>query len=213
MAKESCAALQLALAALVVAALLVSGVAPYDRGTWVLETAPVFIAFGVLAATRRRFPLTALLYGLITLHALVLIYGGAYTYARVPLGDWLQGSFGLLRNPYDRIGHFMQGFVPAMVAREILLRRAVVNGAAWRNFLIVCVCLAVSAVYEFLEWWAALAFGEGAEAFLGTQGDPWDTQWDMFMAMVGAMTALAVLGKLHDRALALSGPENGRRLP
>lgn len=193
--------LPVALAALVVVALLISGVAPYDRGTWVLETAPVFIALAVLTVTRQRFPLTPLLYVLIAAHALVLIYGGAYTYARVPLGDWLQSVFGLMRNPYDRIGHFMQGFVPAMVAREILIRRAVVNGVAWRNFLIVCICLAISANYEFLEWWAALALGQGADAFLGTQGDSWDTQWDMFMAMAGAITALLLLGKVHDQAL------------
>jgi putative membrane protein len=193
--------LPVALAALVVAALLISGAAPYDRGTWVLETAPVFIALAVLTATRQRFPLTPLLYILIAAHALVLIYGGAYTYARVPLGDWLQSAFGMMRNPYDRIGHFMQGFVPAMVAREVLIRREVVNGAAWRNFLIVCICLAISVNYEFLEWWAALALGQGADAFLGTQGDPWDTQWDMFMAMVGAITALLLLGKAHDQAL------------
>lgn len=190
-----------ALAALLIVALLLSGVAPFDRGTWVLETAPVFVALAVLAATRRRFSLTPMLYVLIAAHALVLIYGGAYTYARVPLGDWLQSVFGLLRNPYDRVGHFMQGFVPAMVAREILLRRSIINGAAWRNFLIVCVCLAISATYEFLEWWAALAFGQGAEAFLGTQGDPWDTQWDMFMALIGAISALALLGRMHDRAV------------
>lgn len=202
--------LPVVLAALLIVALLVSGVAPFDRGTWVLETAPVFVALAVLAATHRRFPLTPMLYVLVAAHALVLIYGGAYTYARVPLGDWLQSVFGLLRNPYDRIGHFMQGFVPAMVAREILLRRAVVNGAGWRNFLIVCVCLAISATYEFLEWWAALAFGQGAEAFLGTQGDPWDTQWDMFMALIGATSALALLGRMHDRAV-LRLPSGPRR--
>lgn len=202
--------LPVVLAALLIVALLASGVAPFDRGTWVLETAPVFVALAVLAATHRRFPLTPMLYVLVAAHALVLIYGGAYTYARVPLGDWLQSVFGLLRNPYDRIGHFMQGFVPAMVAREILLRRAVVNGAGWRNFLIVCVCLAISATYEFLEWWAALAFGQGAEAFLGTQGDPWDTQWDMFMALIGATSALALLGRMHDRAV-LRLPSGPRR--
>lgn len=197
--------LPLALAALVVAALALSGVAPYERGTWVLETAPVFIALAVLVATRARFPLTPLLYLLIAAHALVLIYGGAHTYARVPLGDWLQQSLDLARNPYDRIGHFMQGFVPAMVAREIMIRRAVVNGAAWRNFLIVCVCLAISACYEFIEWWVALALGQGADAFLGTQGDVWDTQWDMLMATVGAATALALCGRRHDRQLAALG--------
>lgn len=194
-----------ALAAAVVAALAVSWCFAFERGTWVLETAPVFIALALLAATRARFPLTPLLYWLIAAHALVLIYGGTYTYALTPFGDWLEQTLGLSRNPYDRIGHFMQGFVPAMVAREILIRRAVVNGAGWRNFLIVCVCLAISATYEFIEWWAALALGQGADAFLGTQGDVWDTQWDMLMATVGAASALVLLGRRHDRQLAALG--------
>ena len=198
---QACARLPLWLVAIVAAALLVSGWAPYDRGTWVLETAPVFIALALLIATYRRFPLTPLLYLLIAAHALVLIYGGAYTYARVPICDWLQETLGLLRNPYDRIGHFMQGAVPALVAREILMRREVINGVAWRNFLIVCVCLAISASYELVEWWAALALGQGAEAFLGTQGDLWDTQWDMLMATIGAVLALCLLGNTHNRQL------------
>lgn len=198
---DASARLPVMLAALVCTVLLLSGLSPYDRGTWVLETAPVFIAIAILVATRERFPLTSLLYVLIALHALVLIYGAVYTYARVPLGYLLEYLFGLSRNPYDRIGHFMQGFVPAMVAREILIRSRVINGVAWRNFLIVCVCLAISATYEFVEWWAALALGQGAEAFLGTQGDPWDTQWDMFMATVGAMSALLLLSRAHDRQL------------
>lgn len=190
---------------IVSAALVISGIAPYDRATWWMEVAPVLIALPILVATRRRFPLTDLLAVLIALHALVLILGGAYTYARVPLGFWLQDMLGASRNPYDKIGHFMQGFVPAMVAREILIRRAVVNGAGWRNFLIVCVCLAISATYEFIEWWAALALGQGADAFLGTQGDVWDTQWDMLMATVGAASALVLLGRRHDRQLAALG--------
>jgi putative membrane protein len=198
---EVSARLPALLAAMVITVLLLSGWAPYDRGTWVLETAPVFIALAVLFITRERFPLTPLLYALIAAHAFVLIYGGTHTYARVPLGYWLQDAFDLMRNPYDRIGHFMQGFVPAIVAREILIRRAVVSGATWRSFLIVCICLAISASYEFLEWWAALALGQGADAFLGTQGDPWDTQWDMFMATLGAISALVALGTLHDRQL------------
>lgn len=194
-----------ALAAVVVGALAVSWCFAFERGTWVLETAPVFIALALLVATRGRFPLTPLLYWLIAAHALVLIYGGTYTYALTPFGDWLEQALGLSRNPYDRIGHFMQGFVPAMVAREILIRRAVVNGAGWRNFLIVCICLAISATYEFIEWWAALALGQSADAFLGTQGDVWDTQWDMLMATVGAASALVLLGCRHDRQLAALG--------
>lgn len=190
------------LGAVVVAALIVSGIHPHDRPTWLLETLPAMIALAVLAATCRRFPLTPLLYILVALHALVLIYGGAYTYALTPLGDWLRETFALTRNPYDRIGHLMQGFVPAMVAREILVRRRVVNGPRWRAFLIVCICLAISACYEFLEWWTALAIGADADAFLATQGDPWDTQWDMAMAGVGACAALILLGRMHDRQLA-----------
>ncbi|MDK9724849.1 MAG: DUF2238 domain-containing protein [Sterolibacteriaceae bacterium MAG5] len=190
------------LGAVVAAALVVSGLHPHDRPTWLLETLPAMIVLAVLAATFRRFPLTPLLYVLIALHALVLIYGGAYTYALTPFGDWLRETFALTRNPYDRLGHFMQGFVPAMAAREILLRHRVVNGPRWRAFLIVCVCLAISACYEFLEWWTALAIGADADAFLATQGDPWDTQWDMALAGVGACGALILLGRMHDRQLA-----------
>jgi putative membrane protein len=182
--------MKLAALAIVLAALLVSGIHPYDRATWWLEVMPVLIALPILIATYRRFPLTALLYALIGLHALVLILGGAYTYARVPLGFWLQDWFGFERNPYDRIGHFMQGFVPALVAREILLRGGYVVGRRMAAFLSVCVALAVSASYELIEWWTALAFGHGAQDFLGTQGDPWDTQADMFCALVGAVVAM-----------------------
>ena len=182
--------------------LIISGVKPYDRPTWWLEVAPVLIAIPILVATYRRFPLTSLLYGLICLHALVLIYGGSYTYARVPLGFWLQDLLSLERNPYDRIGHFMQGFVPAMVAREILIRNKYVNGTSMAAFLSLCVALSVSAFYELIEWWAALALGQGAEEFLGTQGDPWDTQADMFLALIGAAAALAALSRLHDRQIA-----------
>ncbi|HWM43014.1 MAG TPA: DUF2238 domain-containing protein [Burkholderiales bacterium] len=187
--------------AAVLAALVVSGIKPYDWPTWWLEVAPVLIAAPLLAATYRRFPLTTLLYFLISLHALVLIYGGAYTYARVPLGFWLQDLFAFERNPYDRIGHFMQGFVPAMIAREVLVRNRFVNGNRMLAFLSLCVALAVSAFYELIEWWAALAFGQGAHEFLGTQGDPWDTQADMFLAMVGAAIALATLSRLQDRQI------------
>ena len=184
------------------AALVVSGVKPYDRATWWLEVAPVLIALPILVATHQRYPLTGLLYFLIAVHALVLIYGGAYTYARVPLGFWLQDVLGFERNPYDRIGHFMQGFVPAMIAREILVRGGFVNGRRMLAFVCVCIALAVSAFYELIEWWAALAFGQGAHEFLGTQGDPWDTQADMFLALIGAATALIVLSGIHDRQIA-----------
>ena len=185
----------------VLAALIVSGIQPYDRATWWMEVAPVLIAAPLLVITHRRYPLTPLLYALIFVHALVLILGGTHTYARVPLGFWLQDLLALERNPYDRIGHFMQGFVPAMVAREILLRGRFVAGARMVGFLSVCVALAVSAIYELIEWGAALALGQGAEEFLGTQGDAWDTQADMFMALVGAVSALLLLSRLHDRQL------------
>jgi putative membrane protein len=182
-------------AGVVALALVASGIAPYDRGTWLLEVAPVLIVAPILYLTYRRFPLTPLLYTLIALHCLVLILGGTYTYARVPLGSWLQDLFALGRNPYDKIGHFMQGFVPAMAAREILLRGRFVQGRRMAAF-------AVSAVYELLEWWAALALGQGADEFLGTQGDPWDTQSDMFMALIGACAAMLLLSRWHDRQIA-----------
>jgi putative membrane protein len=184
------------------AALVVSGIRPFDRLTWFMEVAPVLIAVPILIATHRRFPLTPLLYTLIFVHALVLILGGAYSYARVPLGFWLQDLLALERNPYDRIGHFMQGFVPAILAREILLRTGSVRTKGMAAFLSACVALAFSAFYELIEWWAALALGQGAEEFLGTQGDPWDTQADMFLALLGAVTALAALSKFHDRQIA-----------
>jgi putative membrane protein len=183
-------------------ALTVSGLQPYDRVTWAMEVAPVIIALPILFATRRNFPLTTLLYVLIFIHALVLILGGAYTYARVPAGGWLQHAFDLARNPYDKLGHFMQGFVPAVVAREILIRGKYAQGSRMVAFLCVCIALAISALYELLEWWAALALGQGAEEFLGTQGDPWDTQSDMFCAGLGAVFALFTLSAVHDRQLA-----------
>jgi putative membrane protein len=195
-------------AAGVLAALLWSGVAPYDRGTWLLEVAPVLVAAPVLLATWRRYPLSTLLYGLIALHALVLILGGAYTYARVPSGFWLQDVLQLGRNPYDKIGHFMQGLVPAMAAREVLLQRGYLASRRMASFLSVCVAMAVSAVYELVEWAAALALGQGADEFLGTQGDPWDTQSDMLWALIGATVAVTLLLRWHDRqlrALHLSG--------
>ena len=190
---------------LVGVALVASGVAPFDRATWWMEVAPVIILAPLLVASHRRFPLTRLLQVLIAAHALVLIVGGAWTYARVPFGFWLQDVMGFERNPYDRIGHFMQGFVPALAAREILLRRAVVRGRGWLFFIVSCICLAISAVYELVEWGAAVALGQGAEAFLGTQGDPWDTQSDMAMALVGAVCAQLALGRWHDRQLARIG--------
>ncbi len=183
-------------------AMAVSGLRPYDRATWAMEVAPVIIALPILFATRRSFPLTTLLYVLIFMHAMVLILGGTYTYARVPLGGWIQQAFDLSRNPYDKLGHFMQGFVPAMVAREILIRGAYARGRRMIAFLCICIALAISALYELVEWWAALALGQGAEEFLGTQGDPWDTQSDMFCAGLGAGFALLGLSAVHDRQLA-----------
>jgi putative membrane protein len=193
--------LLLALLAATIIALTVSGWQPYDRLTWLMEVAPVLIAVPLLIATRERYPLTTLLYVLIFAHGLVLIGGGAYTYARVPAGFWVQEWLGLARNPYDKLGHFMQGFVPALVAREILLRGGFVRGLRMTAFLCVCVAMAISAVYELIEWWAALALGQGADEFLGTQGDQWDTQSDMFLALIGSTVAIATLSRLHDRQL------------
>jgi len=185
------------------AALLVwSGVAPTDRTTWVLEVFPIFIAVPLLAATAQRFPLTPLAYRLIFVHALILMLGGHYTYAQVPLGFWMQRAFGFSRNHYDRIGHLAQGFVPAIIAREILIRRSPLKSGTWLFFIVLCVCLAISACYEFIEWWSALIGGSAAEAFLGTQGDPFDTQADMFMALIGACLAQVLLGRVHDRQIA-----------
>ena len=197
--------LQASLLVIVAIALVASGIAPTDRPTWLMEVAPVLIALPILIATRQRFPLTDLLAVLIALHALVLILGGAYTYAHVPLGFWLQDMLGTARNPYDKIGHFMQGFVPALVAREILLRGAYVRGKRMAAFLCVCVAMAISACYELIEWAAAVAMGQGADEFLGTQGDVWDTQSDMFMALIGSTTAMALLARWHDRQLAALG--------
>jgi putative membrane protein len=189
------------LALLVFAGLLVSCIVARDRATWLMEVAPIGIAAPMLFATYRRFPLTYLLYGLIAAHALVLMIGGTYTYARVPLGFWLQDAFALGRNPYDKIGHFMQGFVPALVAREILLRGGYLSSRRMAGFLCVCVALAISAFYELIEWWVALALGQGADDFLGTQGDVWDTQSDMAFALIGAIAALILLSRLHDRQM------------
>lgn len=179
--------------------LVLSGIGPRDQVTWLLEVAPVLIAGPLLVATARGFPLTPLAYRLIFVHALILMLGGHYTYAEVPLGFWLQSALGLARNPYDRIGHFAQGFVPAIVVREVLIRRSPLVPGKWLTFLVLSVCLAISAAYELAEWWAARLGGQAAEAFLGTQGDQWDTQWDMFTALVGAATALLLLSRVHDR--------------
>jgi len=192
----------LVVASIVLVVLLaLSGAQPYDRPTWALEVFPVVVALPVLWATYRRFPLTTLLYGCIFLHALVLMLGAMYTYARVPLGFDLAELLGLTRNPYDKIGHFFQGFVPALVAREILLRGHFVRGKKMLAFVVVCVVLAISATYEFIEWGVALALGQGADEFLGTQGDPWDTQSDMFFALMGAVTALLLLSRVQDRQI------------
>jgi putative membrane protein len=178
-----------------------SGINPKDYLTWALEVAPAVIGFAVLALTRHSFPLTPLLYALILVHCVALMVGGHYTYAEVPLFDTIKPWFGFERNNYDKVGHFLQGFVPALIAREILVRKAVMTSIYWRNFFIVCFCLAFSAFYELIEWWVAVISGEGAEAFLGTQGYVWDTQSDMAWALSGAILALATLGRLHDRQL------------
>lgn len=182
--------------------LVLSGIEPHDRLTWFLEVAPIGIGVPLLAATRRSFPLTPLTYRFLFVHALILMLGGHYTYAEVPVGDWVKEFFGLARNHYDRVGHFAQGFVPALVAREVLLRKTPLRAGGWLFFLVSSVCLAVSACYEFLEWFSALLLEQDATAFLGTQGDPWDTQWDMFLALLGALSAQSLLARTQDRMLA-----------
>ena len=185
----------------VAAALVISRIGPFDPLTWFLEIVPILIIAPVLVLTYRTFPLTPLLYRLLFVHALILILGGHYTYARVPVGYWFQDLLDLSRNHYDRLGHFAQGFIPAILVREILLRRSPLVRGKWLFFLTVSVCLAFSAFYEFTEWWAAVAGGESAENFLGTQGDIWDTQWDMFLAFVGAITSQMILSRAHDKQL------------
>ena len=179
-----------------------SGVGPKDRLTWFLEVAPIFLVVPVLLATARRFPLTPLLYRLVFVHALILMLGGHYTYAEVPLGFWMQDWFGFTRNHYDRIGHLAQGFVPAILAREILLRRTPLRQGGWLFTLVTSVCLAFSAFYELIEWWSAVFLGDGSDAFLGSQGDIWDAQWDMFLCLIGAVVSQLWLSRLHDRQLA-----------
>lgn len=195
----------LALLGITIILLAISGYKPYEMATWWMEVAPVIIAIPILLATYKRFPLTPLVYTLIFVHACILILGGHYTYARVPLGFWVQDIFGFARNHYDRLGHLAQGFIPAIIAREIVLRRTPLGRGGWLFFLVCCVCLAISAVYEFIEWWAALIGGEGATEFLGTQGDVWDTQWDMLMALTGSILAQVTLARLHAKQLVRLG--------
>jgi putative membrane protein len=189
------------LLAIGIVVLIWSGFRPLDYFTWILEVFPAIIAGVVLVATYGRFRFTNLVYSLILVHAIVLMVGGHYTYAEMPAFSWLRDTFGLARNYYDRVGHFAQGFVPAMIAREILVRNHVVNGPRWLFFVVACIALAISACYEFVEWWVAVASGTAAESFLATQGDVWDTQWDMFVALCGAVLALAALSGVHDRQL------------
>ncbi len=183
------------------AAFVWSGIRPYDFATWVMEIFPIVLALPVLVLTRKRFPLTRLVYWLILVHALILILGGHYTYARVPLGFWVQEWFGFARNHYDRLGHLAQGFIPALIAREILIRNSPLKPGKWLFFLVTTTCMSVSVMYEFIEWWAALIAGEGATEFLGTQGDVWDTQWDMLLATIGAILAQMTLARVQDRQL------------
>lgn len=193
--------LRIALLAVVLVALAASAIAPFDRTIWLAEVLPVLIALPILLATARRFPLTPLCCGLIALFALILILGGTYTYARVPLGFWLQHMFDFARNPYDRIGHFFQGVTPAILGRELLLRTSPLRPGKWLFWLLVLACLGISAAYELVEWATAMLWGAGSVDFLGTQGDPWDAQWDMFMALLGATGALLLLGRAHDRQI------------
>lgn len=199
-------------AAVVVVGMAVSAWGARERGTWFLETVWVLVGLPLVLLAWRRFPLTNLLCCLLAAHALVLAVGGHYTYAQVPLGDWVRDTFGLARNPYDRFGHLMQGFVPAVLVRELLCRTSPLRGSRWLAPLTVCACLAFSAVFEMLEWLAAVVGGHSADAFLATQGDVWDTQWDMFCALIGATVSVLVLSRLHDRqldALALTSAYDG----
>lgn len=187
----------------VLSALIASGISPYERSIWWAEVMPVLITLPVLLLTARRFPLTSLTYALIAFFSLILILGGAYTYARVPLGFYLQDLLDLSRNPYDRIGHFFQGVTPAILGRELLLRTSPLRPGKWLFFLLPLACLGISASYELVEWAAAVFWGKGSVEFLGTQGDPWDAQWDMFMALLGAICAQLLLSRMHDRQLTI----------
>ncbi|MGI9336771.1 MAG: DUF2238 domain-containing protein [Gammaproteobacteria bacterium] len=188
---------------LIASALVVgwSGIEPLERTTWSLEVAPVLIGATALVVTFSAFRFSSLVYRLLFLHAIILAVGGHYTYAKVPIGFWMQDLLDLSRNHYDRIGHFAQGFIPAILAREILLRLSPLRQGKWLFFLVLCVCLAFSAFYEMLEWWAALIGGDSADSFLGTQGDVWDTQWDMFLALLGVVSAQCLLARAHDRSM------------
>lgn len=197
-----------ALLGIVAAALALSGINPYDRTTWWLEIFPILIAAPILVLTARRFPLTTLTYTLLAIHAIILMVGGHYSYARVPIGSWAQQLFGLARNDYDRLGHFAQGFIPAILIREILLRTSPLRPGRWLFVIVTSMCLAFSACYEFFEWGAAVAGGHAADAFLGTQGDVWDTQWDMFSALIGAIVAQLTLSGVHNRSLAKLPPSS-----
>jgi putative membrane protein len=188
--------------------LMWSGIKPYDTFTWMLEVAPAVIGAVVLVATYKKFPLTPLTYWLVLIHAIILIIGGHYTYARVPFFNWLKDIFELERNNYDKLGHFVQGFTPAMIAREILLRKSVVSKGKWLFFIVISICMAISAFYELLEWWVALATGTGSNEFLGTQGYIWDTQSDMFYCLIGAFLSLIFFRKLHDRELEIINSES-----
>lgn len=183
------------------AVLVWSAIKPHDYPTWFLEVLPALLGAAILWFTRRSFPLTRLAYVLILIHCVILMVGGHYTYAEVPLFDWIRDAFDQSRNNYDKLGHFAQGFVPAIVAREVVIVKQVFTSTAWRNFFIVCFCLGFSAFYELIEWWVALLSEEAAESFLGTQGYIWDTQSDMALALVGAILALLLLGSIHDRQL------------
>ncbi len=186
-------------------ALAISAIEPYDLTIWFLETFPVLIGLPIILVTHRRFPMTSLVYRLLFLHALILILGAHYTYARVPFGFWMQDVFDFTRNNYDRIGHIAQGFIPAVLAREILLRKSPLKPGRWLFFLVTCVCLSISVCYEFIEWWVALLTGTAADEFLSLQGDIWDTQWDMFMALIGAISAQWLFTRYHNGLLTKQG--------
>lgn len=188
----------------VMVVLVWSGIAPNDRLTWFMEVIWVLAAIPLLFVTYRRFPLTRLLLWLIAIHCVILIYGGKYTYSETPLGDWFAATFDLARNHYDRLGHFAQGFIPAILARELLLRLTPLRPGGWLFYLVCAACLSFSAFFEFIEWWAALLMGGDADAYLATQGDVWDTQWDMFLALCGAILAQLALARLHDRQLGIA---------
>jgi putative membrane protein len=198
-------AYELVLLGSMVVLLVWSGIHPHDRFTWWLEVAPIFLGVPVLILLYPRLRLTPLVYTLIWIHCGILMLGGHYTYAQVPLGFWMEQWVGFTRNHYDRIGHFAQGFVPAMLAREIFIRRSPLAGSRWLPFMVICFCLAFSAFYELVEFWTALAEGSAATDFLGTQGDPWDTQWDMMLALIGAIVSLLLLSRVQDRQLARTG--------